>query len=173
MIELVAENTILRVLLLVLLFAAVTVLVYFGTQPIIVRQIARRRLLEATPSGSGVQTFGSLRAERVESSWLKLVNSIEERGLSLVDTKDASLRQKLVAAGYTAPYAPRVYTLLRLMLVIGLPLLVLLLFWVTGSSPSIMKLYLSLVLAAAMGLYIPSLFIRAKADRRQQALVNA
>ena len=170
MLELVAENPILRVLLLLLLFAAVTVLVYFGTQTIVLRQTARRRLLEAAPSASGAQTFGSLRAERVESAWLKLVNSIEQR---LVDTKDATLRVKLIAAGYAAPYAPRVYTLLRLVLVIGLPLLVLLSFWVTGSSPSIMRLYFFLVLAAAMGLYIPSLFIRAKADRRQRELVNA
>lgn len=36
-----------------------------------------------------------------------------------------------------------------------------------------MKLYFSLVVAAAMGLYIPSLFVRIRADRRQQAVVNA
>ena len=35
------------------------------------------------------------------------------------------------------------------------------------------KLYFTLVIAAAAGLYFPALFIRAKADRRQQALVNA
>jgi tight adherence protein C len=101
------------------------------------------------------------------------VNTIERQGLSLVDTKDAALRQKMVAAGYTAPYAPRVYTLVRLVMVFGLPLLVILLFWLRGSSPSMFKLYLSLVFAAAMGLYLPSVFIRAKADRRQRALVNA
>jgi tight adherence protein C len=117
--------------------------------------------------------LGSLRAERIESAWLKLVNSIERRGLSLVDTKDAALRQKLVAAGYPAAHAPRVYTLVRLVMVFGLPLLVLALFWVTGSSPSVMKLYFSLVIAAALGLYLPNIFIRARADRRQQALVNA
>jgi tight adherence protein C len=130
-------------------------------------------LFETAPSGAGSPSLGSLRAERAESSWLKLVNSIERRGVSLVDTNDASLRQKLIAAGYSAPFAPRVYTLVRLALVICLPILVLLSFWITGSSPSILKLYLSLVVAAAMGLYLPSLFIRAKADRRQQALINA
>jgi tight adherence protein C len=173
MLDLVAENGLLRVLLLVLLFAMVAVVVFFTTQTFGVRQAARHRLFEAAPSGSGSLSHGSLRAERAESSWLKLVNSIERRGLSLVDTNDASLRQKLVAAGYSAPYAPRVYTLVRLALVIGLPIFVLLSFWITGSSPSMLKLYLALVVAAAMGLYLPNLFVRAKADRRQQALINA
>jgi tight adherence protein C len=122
---------------------------------------------------SRTSAAGTLRLERIESTWLKLVNTIEERGISLVDTKDAALRQKLVAAGYTAPYAPRLYTLIRLMMVIGLPIFVVLVYWVGGSSPSLMKLWLSLMIAAALGLYLPSLFIRAKADRRQQALVNA
>jgi tight adherence protein C len=56
--------------------------------------------------------------------------------------------------------------------VAGLPLLVLGFFWLSGSSPSVTKLYFSLIIAAAMGLYIPSLFIRVRADRRQQELVN-
>lgn len=175
MLELVLQNSVVRVLLLVLLFAIVAATVYFIGQTVAARQFARRRLFEAVPAGAGAGTaaLGSLRAERVESAWLKLVNSVEKRGLSLVDTKDAALRQKLIAAGYGAPHAPRVYTLVRLVLVIGLPVLVLLLLWLTGSSPSMLKLYFSLVIAAAMGLYVPSLFIRAKADRRQQALVNA
>jgi tight adherence protein C len=135
--------------------------------------MARRRLMGAGPAAPDAPMLGSLRAERIESAWLKLVNSIERRGLSLVDTKDAALRQKLVAAGYPAAHAPRVYTLVRLVMVFGLPLLVLALFWVTGSSPSVMKLYFSLVIAAALGLYLPNIFIRARADRRQQALVNA
>lgn len=172
MIELVAENNTLRLLLLLLLFSLVSVAGYFIVQAISVRQLTRRRLLEAGPTGTGGVTLGSLRAERVESSWLKLVNSIEKRGLSLVDTKDAALRQRLVAAGFTATYAPRVYTLVRLVLVVSLPLLVLLMFWASGSSPSMVKLYFSLIFAAVLGLYVPSVFIRARADRRQRELVN-
>ena len=146
---------------------------FVAAQAIATRQVTRRRLIEESPRvGGGTQTMGSLRTERVESAWLKLVNSIEKSGLSLVDTKDEALRQKLVAAGFTAPYAPRVYTLVRLVSVVGLPLLVVTFFWLTGSSPSVTKLYFSLVIAAALGLYIPSLFIRARADRRQQEIIN-
>src|SRR5436305_2585382 len=122
MIELVAENAVLRLLLLVLLFALVAASVYFAAQSASVRQLARRRLVESGPGGAGTPTLGSLRGERVESAWLKLVNSIEARGLSLVDTKDEALRQRLIAAGYSEPYAPRVYTLVRLTLIVALPL---------------------------------------------------
>jgi len=173
MIELVAENGVLRFLLLILLFAVVAAAAYFTAQALSSRQLARRRLLEPATAGAATPAMGSLRAERIESAWLKLVNSIERGGLSLVDTKDAALRQKLIAAGYPAPHAPRVYTLVRLVLVIGLPILLLTLYWVGGSTPSIFKLYFSLVVAAAMGLYVPALFIRARADRRQRTLVNA
>jgi tight adherence protein C len=173
MLNLVAENSALRVLLLLLLFASVAAAVFFVAQGVTARQISRRRLTQGTVPGAGSAILGSLRAERVESAWLKLVNSIEKSGLSLVDTKDAALRQKLIAAGYPATYAPRVYTLVRLVLVIGLPILVLLFYWLRGSSPSMMKLYVSLVIAAALGLYVPNVFIRARADRRQRQLINA
>jgi tight adherence protein C len=173
MLQLLSDNVYLRLLLLVLLFALVAVSVFFAAQVIGQRQITRRRLLEGGPRvAGGTPAMGSLRTDQVESSWLNLVNSIEKAGLSLVDTKDDTLRRKLVSAGFTAPYAPRVYTLLRLVLVIGLPALVFLYFWASASSPSVLKLYISLVIAAAAGLYLPSLFVQAKADRRKQDLIN-
>lgn len=171
MLDLVAQSTGLRLALLVLLFALVVATAYFSAQAINVRQATRRRL-EGGPQSVTGPALGSLRSERVESTWLKLVNSIEQRGISLVDTKDATLRQRLIAAGFSAPYAPRVYTLLRLALVIGIPVLALTFFAASGSSPSMIKLYFTLVIAAAFGLYLPSLFVRAKADRRQRELVN-
>ncbi len=172
MLDLVAQSPGLRFALLVLLFAIVVATAYFSTQAVAARQATRRRLLEGSPQAVSGTVIGSLRTDYVQSTWLKLVNSIEKRGLSLVDTKDAALRQRLIAAGFTSTYAPRVYTLFRLMMVIGLPIFCLAFFWLAKSSPSMIRLYFTLVVAAAMGLYLPSLFIRAKADRRQQELVN-
>ena len=171
MLELFAENTVLRLLMLVLLFASVAAMAYLATQAVTVRQAARRRLLGDRQATDG-PAFGTLRVDRVESTWLRLVNSIEKSGLSLVDTKDAALRGKLIAAGMTAAYAPRVFTLVRLLLVVGLPLLVLTLFWMSGSSPGIVKLYFSLVIAAGLGLYLPNIYVRARADRRRRDLIN-
>ena len=172
MIDIVAESPALRLLLLMLLFALVVALAYFTSQAITARQFVRRRILEGAGATTAAPMMRSLRNERVESSWLKLVNSIEHKGISLVDTKDATLRQRLIAAGYSAPYAPRVYTLVRLVSVIVLPLLLLVLLEMTGSSPSMLKLYISLIISAGFGLYVPALIVRIRADRRQQQIVN-
>ena len=169
---LLAENPSLRILLLVALFIAVVAASYVLAGAVAARQTTRRRLVEAVPQSSGDVLTGSLRAQSAESAWLKLVNAIESSGLSLVDTKDESLRRKLIAAGYTAPYAPRVYTLVRLALVIGLPLAAIGMMTLAGSTPGVLRLYFTLVIAAALGLYLPNIFIRAKADRRQQEIIN-
>jgi tight adherence protein C len=171
MIELIAQSSLLRPLLLLLLFAGVAIVVYFVTQSVVARQEARRRLVGVAPA-SGPALVGSLRAERIESTWLKLVNSIERQGLSLVDTKDAALRRTLVAAGYPAVHAPRVYTLVRLVLVIALPVAMLLFFWLTAASPTMLKLYMYLAFSAVLGLYVPTLFVRFRAHKRQEALIN-
>ena len=145
---------------------------YFLAVAVSGRQFARNRLIDRSLDGTSHDiTSGSLRSQNAQSAWLKLVNTIEWAGLSLVDTKDDSLRQRLVSAGFTAPHAPRVYTLVRLVLVIGLPLPML------GScgrgvEPGNVQ---ALCLAGSRRLarpYGPSLFVRAKASRRQREILN-
>src|SRR4051794_2821758 len=122
MFELIATNAVLKGATLLALFIAVAAVVYFAATTLTARQVARDRLVEPlTGSGEAAVGGGSLRSSRTESTWLDLVNAVEKTGLSLVDTKDENLRQRLVAAGYTAPHAPRVYTLVRLISVIALP----------------------------------------------------
>ena len=171
MTELFIDYPLLRVGILLGLFALVAAGAYFATAAVAARQASRSRLVEADLGGH--QVIGaSLRSEQAEGAWLKLVNGIEKAGLSLVDTRDDSLRKKLVAAGYTATYAPRLYTLIRLVLVIGLPVSLFLLMWSTGSTPSILKVYAAVVISALAGLYLPAVFIAAKADRRQREIIN-
>ena len=98
MIELIAENGALRGLLLLLLFIGVAAVSYFSTRAVGIRQMTRRRLVEPSSGSGGTAALASLRTDRVQSSWLKLVDAIEKRGLSLVDTKDKAIRQKLIAA---------------------------------------------------------------------------
>ena len=81
MLDLVAQSPGLRMALLVLLFAVVAAAAYFITQGIEERQATRSRLLEGATSGHSTQALSSLRNERVENSWVKLVNSIEQRFL--------------------------------------------------------------------------------------------
>ena len=170
--EVFAEYPLLRIGILLAFFALVAVGAYFATAAISARQASRRRLVEGS-SGSGYQVVGaSLRSQQSEGAWLKLVNGIEKAGLSLVDTRNDTIRKKLVAAGYTAPYAPRAYTLIRLVLVLGLPLLATSVLWLNNSDLSILKIYGIVVVAALAGLYLPALFLSAKADRRQQEIIN-
>jgi tight adherence protein C len=171
MMELFTDYPLLRLGILLALFALVAAGAYFITLAVEARQASRSRLVEADVGGHQV-VGASLRSQQAEGAWLKLVNGIEKAGLSLVDTRDDSLRKKLVAAGYTAPYAPRLYTLIRLVLVIGLPVLLFGLMWSTGSTPSILKVYAAVVISALAGLYLPAVFLAAKADRRQREIIN-
>jgi tight adherence protein C len=120
----------------------------------------------------GVQMGAGLRTHDARGAWIKLVTAIEKTGLPLVDTKDATLRSRLVAAGYTQESAPRIYSLVRLVTVIGLPVGTILLIWASGSTPSLTRLYIIGLIAALLGLYLPSVWIRAKADRRQREIIN-
>ena len=173
MLDLLAQNTAVRLLFLGFVFVIVVAGLYLIGQMVMTRRLTRSRLLDQGPAvGMRHEAVSSLRNEQVEGAWIKLVNSVEKTGLSLVDSKDENLRHQLASAGYTASSAPRVYTLIRLAMVIGLPVLVFLLMWESGSTPSLLKLYLALTIAAALGLYLPNIFIRAKADRRQRDLIN-
>jgi tight adherence protein C len=166
------ENGTARLTLLGLLFLTVVLSVYAVAMTVASRRAARQRLAsDVIPAAAALQG-GSLRAEAAEGAWLKIVNSIEKAGLSLVDTNDQALRTRLAAAGYAALYAPRVFTLIRLLLVIALPLLVLGYLWFSGSRPSMMKLYFAALVPAALGLYLPNLVVRIRADRRQREIVN-
>ena len=169
---LLTDYPLLRLSILVGLFALVAAGGYLAATAFSGRQLSRRRLAESGGQSGHAIVGASLRSQNAESAWMKLVNGIEKAGLSLVDTRDETLRKKLVAAGFTASYAPRLYTLLRLVLVIGLPTLFFGVLWATGSVPSMFKVYLMVIFSALAGLYFPSIFLSARADRRQREIIN-
>ena len=165
-------NDFIRIALLVLLFLAVAVIAYAVAGMLGERQEIRQRLAEGAPDGVDLGDVGGLRVHDAQGTWVSLIKRIEDAGIPLVDTKDATLRSRLVAAGYRSESAPRTYSFIRLAMVIGIPLLTYFLIWLSGNTPSTMKLYMTGLIAAALGLYVPSLFIRIKADRRQRELIN-
>ena len=163
-----------RLALLAVLFLAVVGVTFGVTVLVGERRQVRERLVEGGPSAvePNIATGAGLRVHDARSAWLNLVTAIEKAGIPLVDTKDATLRSRLIAAGYTQDYAPRVYSFARLATVIGFPVAALAFMWAGGSSPSATKVYLIGLIAAALGLYLPSLWVRAKADRRQREIIN-
>lgn len=169
------SNDAARIALLFLLFIAVVgvsfgLVVSFGER----REVRQRLAGSSTPSmeAEGVAPGAGLRVHDARGAWVALVTAIEKTGVPLVDTKDATLRSRLVAAGYPQSVAPRVYSLIRLIMVIGLPVAAITFLWASGSSPSLTKLYIVGMIAAVLGLYLPSLWIRARADRRQREIIN-
>lgn len=137
------------------------------------RAMLRRRLETITQAGdAALHQGGSLRAQKSNSAWAKLVDQIEKRGISLVDTNQDSLRARMIAAGYSSKEAPRIFTLVRLMTTLSFPGLLLLSAMLSKEPPSLMKLYIFGAFAALMGLYLPNLFISAKIARRREEIVN-
>ena len=162
--------------LLLLLFAAVTLASYSIGELVSQRAAARARL-GSVPLGKqephgGLPVGGTLRADTTRGLWVALVGAMEKSGIPLVDTKDKTLRGKLMAAGFSSPLAPRAFSLIRLMLVIGLPLLLFAWLAMTGQRPGIIRLYIEAVILAMAGLYAPMLYIRLKAGNRQRDIIN-
>jgi len=174
MTELLSNNAA-RIALLFLLFLAVAAVTFAITVALEDRREVRNRLAAGSnPSmeNEGIVAGAGLRVHDARGAWIALVSAIEKAGVPLVDTKDATLRSRLVAAGYTQAHAPRVYSLVRLITVIGFPVGAITVLWAGGSSPSLTKIYLVGMIAALLGLYLPSVWIRARADRRQQQIIN-
>ena len=172
MLNLITDYPILRISLLAALFGIVAVGSFYAATAATTRQLARKRLHPDGQPSEVPLRIGSLRSDKIESAWLTLVNGIEKAGLSLTDTKDPALRQRLIAAGFNAPHAPRVYTLVRTIMVFALPVLVLGLFWLMNATPSLTKLYFAMIISASLGLYLPSLVIRVRAARRMEEIIN-
>lgn len=172
MVELAAENEILRTAILLLLFGIV-MLAAFAVLTVFNRRVAVRNQLQGLAS----REFGDLPSKTLRSSdkggaWARLAATIEAAGLNLTDTNNERLTRKLRAAGFASSAAPRVFTLTRLALVFILPIGYVLLAYAGGEPPSFLKLYLIGSGLALLGLYIPNLLVNARADRRREAIVN-
>lgn len=173
MIDLVASNPLMRTVILIGIFALVMLVSLMGSMAMArhagVRRDLRRLAGDDVLADEIEHDTLSLRGK---DAWTRLVTRIEASGLNLGDTREDSLRQKLRAAGYASAAAVRVYSLLRLVLVIGLPLLFVAGMFALGRQLSILSLYAACCFWAAVGLYGPALYVRIRADRRREAIIN-
>lgn len=167
-----ALNGPMRIAILALIFLLVVVIVMLMSNTLSRRAAVRGRLEEVRGVQRATGQAASLRGENLYKGWNRLAEMIEKTGISLVDTKGDSLRAKLIAAGYMSPSAPKIFTVARLLMLIGLPTVFVLLTLLRGEQIAPLKLYLGGVALAVMGLYFPNLWVTAKADRRKQEIVN-
>ena len=162
----------LRLALLALVFIIVVAMVMLLSNSLARRSAMRARLGEVRGEPTRLTNSASLRGDTMAKGWHRLTELIEKSGISLVDTQGESLRAKLVAAGYNSPLAPKLFTVIRLGLLVLLPAIFVGAIFLGGTQISAFKLYLFGVGLAIFGLYAPNLFISAKADRRREAIVN-
>lgn len=162
----------LRLALLVLVFIIVVAMVMLLSNSVARRAATRARLDEVRGEQLRLSDSASLRGDTLAKGWHQLTEFIERAGIPLVDTQGETLRARLVAAGYTSPVAPKLFTAIRLGMLVLLPTIFVAAIFIGGSRISPFKLYLFGVVLAIFGLYAPNLFISAKADRRREAIVN-
>jgi len=173
MADFLATSDIGRIAILMAIFAVVVMAAY-----LIMNGVSRRMAIRgqiAVLGGSGGRPEASAASVKFQdraTAWARLADLIEKTGLDLTDTKSERMRERLVLAGFPSPAAPRVYTLVRLLLVILAPLTYVTIAYLQPEPPSFMRLYLIGSLLALLGLYLPSLYIRARADRRREDIVN-
>lgn len=171
MLELATSNMFVRLLVLALIFAGAVVIVMGVVNWAANRRSAGRQLAKLGREGSAEYQNDVIQRER-ESRWAKIANSIEASGIKLTDQEDDKLVKLLKAAGYRSPSAPRVYTMLRMTMVIVCPAIVLLLVSTATEPPTLFRIYLFCAIAALFGFFVPHLFLQAKADRRKEAIIN-
>lgn len=173
MVEIIAGNGAIRGLTLLTIFVIVVVVAFaaagaFSRRVGVRNQLQQLRGLAASP----LEATTSLRTRENDSAWSRLAAAVEAAGLNLTDTKNERLTKKLRAAGYSSPEAPRIFTLVRLALIVIFPCAYLALAYSRAQPPSFLQLYLIGAGLATLGLYLPNLYVQAKADRRQEEIVN-
>jgi len=172
MVEILASSVYLRFGFLILLFVAVSSLVFLGIRLIFNRRAVLGRLGTESVLASDRDDDRLRAADARSGAWAKLAARVEQSGLSLGDSDPQGLRRKLLAAGYRSPHAPKIYTLLRIILIFALPSALVLPQLLSEEPVELFMLYLQGAGLALMGLIIPSLFLTAKADRRRQEILN-
>lgn len=171
MVEFLASNVVARMVFLTLLFGIVILVAVLAMRQAERRSLVRTELRSISRRQGAAGANASLREQR-DTSWSRLAERIEKSGLSLTDTRGDQLRRKLVAAGYRSPAAPKIFTLIRLVMVLALPGIYVLFALASSQPVSLLRLYLIGSGLALAGLYLPNLFVTAKADRRREEVTN-
>jgi len=172
MLETIASNVLVRTAILVAVFAMVisAVLMLFSHLD---RRRALKAQLERIKGDSGIiEAHSSLRTSTNDGAWSRMAAAIEAAGLDLTDTKNDRLVVCLRAAGFKSPMAPKIFTLSRLLLLFALPGGYVALASLGGGLPSFAVTYAVCALLALLGLYMPNLFVQARADRRREEITN-
>ena len=156
MVDFLVGSQVARFAALVAIFAIVVVLALVAGG-LVNRQVRARQnlarldqLSQATVASN--EERRTLRQRSNAGAWQTIITTIEKLGLDLTDTKSERLREKMREAGYDNPSAPKIYTLVRLILVFLLPLGYIALAYSNPEPPSFMEVYIWGSLLPLLGL---------------------
>jgi tight adherence protein C len=162
-------------MILILVFAATTLLVGSASVYYIRRSLLQRRLRKAIQE-SASRAAGDRTADApLTTLAVRVFEKVLRSQVDLVEPRDrwdqSSLRTQLVMAGFRREEAPYLFVAVRIALALLLPAgyLVSLAFFPT---PTVKATYLLIALAAA-GLYLPLLYLRGRIEKRQRAISRA
>jgi tight adherence protein C len=172
MIDLIVQNVTVRALALLAIFGLVVLGSFVLIGNFNRRAVVRGQVEKLTAGARKVRAGPGLRVDVIESGWSRLAKTIEDAGLNLTDTNQERLTKTLREAGFSSPSAPKIYTLVRLCMIFVLPLTYVALAYSSGEPPSFTRMYMIGTGLALLGLFGPSLYVRARADRRREEIVN-
>lgn len=172
MLDLIANSTAIRITVLLGIFGLIAWGSFTLINLILRRREGREALARIAADDPYAASNSNLRAKENDTAWARMAYQIERVGLSLADSQDDRLRVKLKSAGYTSPSAPRIFTLVRLVLVFLLPAIFVAFALLMRKPPGFLTIYVVGSVLGLLGLMLPNLFVTAKADRRVEAIVN-
>jgi len=174
MLDAIISSTLLRSTALLAVFLVVVLSITFLAQAISHWALVRKRLVESSGTSelSDLVHAGHLRDQEKNQGWNRLTAAIEKAGIPLTDEGNSDLRMKLMMAGFNSIGAVRIYTLARLIMLFVIPGLYLFFAFSGPKPPSLTQLYLVSVALAALGIYIPNVWLNIRAESRKQDIVN-
>lgn len=171
MLEFAVSNWLVRSLVLALIFGLAVGVVIIVSNWAAKRRSTYDQLAKLGNPDNAEFSEGVFARER-EGRWAQIAGTIESSGVKLTDTGNDKMLKMLKQAGYRKPSAPRVYSLARVLMVFAGPAIVLATIYASPEPPSILRIYAYCAGAALLGFYLPFLFVRAKADRRKEQIIN-
>ena len=137
--------------------------------PLVTGGRLRRRLESAIPARA-VRGSARLVQDHESSRWAKAVTEVERRGVSLKDSNEGALANKLMLAGFPQPYAVRAFVLVKLGLTVTMAAIAFVGLNALGVAG--IKFWIGQFALAAIGLYMPNIYVGTIAGRRRRAILN-
>ncbi|MEO6292765.1 MAG: type II secretion system F family protein [Burkholderiaceae bacterium] len=159
-----------------LAFLGLLFLVVFGVAMLAMRLFAANPVQNRLEAVAG-RSAPLVAADTGPSPWvthiIKLTGPLAKLSLPAEGWETSIIRTRFMNAGFRHPAAPVVYFAAKTILAVGLPLLVFFVLSTSGAKYGANMLLFWLLVAAAIGYYLPNLFLKNLIARRQREVFES